>query len=75
MSIGYKNKDKGRYFLVKCFIIGIVWFSVGIIAFLDYFVIDIVRILDWGKYQVLIGVILIVIGAYCISISFKGYEQ
>jgi len=61
--------------LIECLIIGIVLFSVGIIAFLDYFVIKIVRIFDWGKYQVLIGIILVAIGAYYIFKSFKGYED
>jgi len=75
MSIGGKNKGKDIYSLVECLIIGIILFSVGIIAFLDYFIIRIVRIFDWGKYQVLIGVILVAIGAYYIFKSFKGYEE
>jgi uncharacterized membrane protein HdeD (DUF308 family) len=75
MSIGGKNKGKDIYSLVECLIIGIILFSVGIIAFFDYFVIKIVRIFDWGKYQVLIGIILVAIGAYYIFKSFKGYED
>ena len=58
MSIGGKNKGKDIYSLLECLVIGIILFLVGIIAILDYFVIKIVRIVDWGKYQVLIGVIL-----------------
>ena len=75
MSIGGKNKGKDIYSLVECLIIGIILFSVGIIAFLDYFVIRIVRIFDLGKYQVVIGVVLVAIGAYYIFRSFKGYED
>jgi hypothetical protein len=75
MSIGGKNKDKDTYFLIVTLVIGIISFSAGFIAFLDYFVIKIVRIFDWGKYQVLIGGILIAIGAYYIFLSLKGYED
>jgi hypothetical protein len=75
MSIGGKNKGKDLYSLIECLIIGVILFSVGIIAFFDYFVIKIVRIFDWGKYQVLIGIILVAIGAYYIFKSFKGYED
>jgi hypothetical protein len=75
MSIGGKNKGKDIYSLVECLIIGIILFSVGIIVFLDYFVIRIVRIFEWGKYQVVIGVILLAVGAYYIFRSFKGYED
>jgi hypothetical protein len=75
MSIGGKNKGKDIYSLVECLMIGIILFSVGIIAFLDYYVIKIAGIFDWGKYQVVIGVILVVIEAYYIFMSFKGYED
>ncbi len=75
MFIGGKNKGKDIYSLAECLIIGIILFSVGIIAFLDYFVIKIVRIFDWGRYQVLIGVVLVAIGAYYIFKLFKGYED
>jgi uncharacterized membrane protein HdeD (DUF308 family) len=75
MCIGGKNKGKDIYSLVECLIIGIILLSVGIIAFFDYFVIKIVRIVDWGKYQVVIGVVLVAIGAYYIFKSFKGYED
>ena len=75
MSMGGKNKGRDISSLLECLIIGIILFSAGIIAFLDYFVIKIVSIFDWGKYQVLIGVILIAIGAYYIFLSFRGYED
>ena len=75
MSIGGKDKGKDIYSLVECLIIGIILFSVGMIAFLDYFVVRIVRIFDWGKYQAVIGVVLVAVGAYYIFRSFKGYED
>ena len=74
MSIGGKNKGKDIYSLIECFIIGIILFSVGFIAIFDYFF-TIAKVLDWGKYQVLIGVILVAIGGYYIFKSFKGYED
>ena len=75
MSISGKNKDKDIYSLVECLIIGIIFFIVGTIAILDYFVLEIIRIFNWGKYQVIIGVILIPIGAYYIFLSLRGYED
>jgi hypothetical protein len=75
MSIGGKNKDKDIYSLVVTLVIGIILLTGGFIAFLDYFLINLVRIFDWGKYQVLIGMILIAIGAYYIFLSFRGYKD
>ena len=74
MSIGGKQKDKGVYWLVEGFIIGTIVFGLGFIAILDYSF-TIAKVLDWGKYQVLIGIILVAIGAYYIFRSFKGYED
>ena len=75
MLTGGKKEDKDIYFLVELLIIGIILFIAGIIAILDYFVFEIVRIFDWGKYQVIIGVILIPLGVYYIFLSWKGYED
>lgn len=75
MLTGDKKEDKDIYFLVELLIIGIISFIAGIIAILDYFVFEIVRIFDWGKYQIIIGVILIAVGAYYIFRSLKGYED
>jgi len=69
------HDGKDAYSFVECLILGIILFSVGIFAFFDYFVIKIVRVLDWGKWQLLIGVILIAIGAYYIFASFRAYEE
>jgi len=73
MSLGGK-KDKGIYWLIECFIIGLILLIAGGLAILDSSGSPIVRIFDWGRYQILIGVILMVIGAYYIFRAIKGYD-
>jgi len=73
MSLGGR-KDKGIYWLIECFIIGLILLVAGVLAILDSSGSPIVRIFDWGKYQVLLGILLIAIGAYYIFRSLEGYD-
>ncbi len=73
MSLGGK-KDKNIYDLFRCFVIGLILLVIGFLAILDYSGSPIVRIFEWGKYEILWGILLLGIGAYYIFRSFKGYE-
>jgi hypothetical protein len=75
MSLSGKDKDEDIFSLVECFLIGFVLFVGGIVAIFDHSHFKIMKIIDFGKYHFLIGVLLIVIGACYIFLSFKGYED
>ncbi len=66
------KKDKGITCLIVCFIIGLILLGTGILAILDSSGSPIVRIFDWGKYQILVGILLIAIGAFYMFRSLKG---
>jgi len=73
MSLG-GEKDKGIIWLIYCFVVGLILLGTGILAILDSSGFPIMRIFDWGKYQVLIEILLIAIGAYYIFPAMKGYD-
>jgi hypothetical protein len=56
---------------IKGFAFGLIAVVLGVVALLEtsgY----LVRSFDWGRYQVLRGILLVGAGAYVISRSFKG---
>jgi len=73
MSLG-GEKDKGIIWLIYCFVVGLILLGTGILAILDSSGFPIMRIFDWGKYQVLIEILLIAIGAYNIIPAVSGYD-
>jgi len=73
MSLG-GEKDKGIIWLIYCFAVGLILLGTGILAILDSSGSPIMRIFDWGKYQVFIEILSIAIGAYYIFPAMKGYD-
>jgi hypothetical protein len=68
MSVG-GEKDKGIIWLIYCFVVGLILLGTGILAILDSSGFPIMRIFDWGKYQVLIEILLI----DTVTIKFATY--